>query len=658
MGPFEPNQSVTIANSLRRTLLSELYGLAITAVEIEGAIHEYSNLKGVSDSVLDILLNLKHVVLKKTFYSFKPVLGYLRVEGPGKVLASDLRLPPFVQCVDPNHLIANLEHDGVLTMKVLIQYGHKWLSPPNHFFTSLEKPNLTTMMKSVPAQNHLKRKRRGMRTLDPDPNGKNKKAKAKVLSQKEKKQKEKEEKETKEIHEMNRAEIFENLNSLPRRNLKNLLNFHYIKRRFVFRQAKRVGFILSKNYMGILSKQGFHLLSRSYELQEETQNLLARLRAKKRLLSLRDPGMDLRTATIATEVLSENGKLSDLLISETNSNSYLSLRDRSFKEPISRLSLHHRDEMDPLNKEDKITKIDRWPQNWLKPTSKPMTIDSVFNPVNKVNFTIEHSDYKTAVERLNHSDEISEFYKIIRASNSRTFQFFSQLTAKTKKKKGLNLDSSYPSYGTSFSLKESIEKQKGFSLLSDTKTDSLNLFLDYQRELNLLKNNTPKDNILLEIWTNGSLHPRDALNQTFMNLMEVFSKLNEINPFLHIFSHLSRLPSGKEIPKRNKKKWGPALKQIKAGKIETSLIPSLIPVTSESYLATYMTPRFRDFRTLLKPTFMPMPSDKTRAKSIHPLREREREREETPAQVRKPSSSKPTPKRTKRTSKPTGHVIT
>jgi len=67
LGPFEPSQSITIANTLRRTLLSELYGLSIISIEIEGVTHEYSNLRGVKDSVLDILLNIKEIVLKKNY---------------------------------------------------------------------------------------------------------------------------------------------------------------------------------------------------------------------------------------------------------------------------------------------------------------------------------------------------------------------------------------------------------------------------------------------------------------------------------------------------------------------------------------------------------------------------------------------------------------
>jgi DNA-directed RNA polymerase alpha subunit len=585
MGPFEPNQSGTIANSLRRTLLSELYGLAITSVEIEGASHEYTNLKGVNESVLDIILNLKHLVLKKTFYSSKPLLGYLRVQGPANVYASDLRLPPFVQCVDPNHLIATLEEDGVLTMRVLIQYGHKWLSPPNHFFTPVEKPAFTNVMSSVLGQKKLK-----MRPMKKE---KDQDKKLTKLSKKEQKEKEKEEKEEKAKNDEKEAEVLNNLNSLPRKNLKNLLNFHFIKRRFIFNQVKSVGFILSKTYMKILSGRGFHLLNRVDHLQEKINNKLSRWKIKKRYKAFDLKKID---SPSAVELIEMSG--STFRSSEDTS-------DLKKKPPLTQA------------KKAVISKT----------TSKPITIDAVFNPVNKVNFTIEHSDYKSTLELLNHSEEVSEFYKMIRASNLRTLQFSPQLSPYNNNKKRNRLKrnrlkksvlkknalKSLPDSTHRKPLKKKVRKQKGLTLLNDAKTSSLNMFLDYQKELNLLKNNTPKDNIILEIWTNGSLHPREALYQTFSNLLHVFSKLNEITPFLNVLTHFAKLPSRERMTKTMRDQWGPALKQIKTGKIETSLIPSLIPVTSESYLATYMTPHFRDFRTILK-TDLPLKSIKLKFK--------------------------------------------
>ena len=123
IGPFNPSESITVATALRRTLLSELSGVAIVSVQIEGAAHEYSNLPGIRDSVLDILLNLREVVLKKSTKIIRPQIGYLRARGPGVVVAGDLVLPPFIQCVDPKQHIATLAEDGVLNMKYIISEG-------------------------------------------------------------------------------------------------------------------------------------------------------------------------------------------------------------------------------------------------------------------------------------------------------------------------------------------------------------------------------------------------------------------------------------------------------------------------------------------------------------------------------------------------------
>ena len=133
LGPFEPEQSITLANALRRTLLSEIKGLAITSVEIEGVFHEYSTLPGVRDSILDILLNLKDIVLKLSNYGNQKIcgggitatfknqqIGYLKSKGPGIIKAFDLKLPPGIQCVDPEQYIATLSEEGILNMKFLI----------------------------------------------------------------------------------------------------------------------------------------------------------------------------------------------------------------------------------------------------------------------------------------------------------------------------------------------------------------------------------------------------------------------------------------------------------------------------------------------------------------------------------------------------------
>nr|YP_009105433.1 alpha subunit of RNA polymerase [Parietochloris pseudoalveolaris]AIT94060.1 alpha subunit of RNA polymerase [Parietochloris pseudoalveolaris] len=132
LGPFALGQGLTVANALRRSLLSELYGLAITAVEIEGVQHEYSTLPGVRESVLDILLNLKQIVFTGEFQITEPQIGYLYFQGPGIVRANNMKLPISIKCVDPEQYIATLSYDGVLRMKFVIWQGKHYSTQKNN----------------------------------------------------------------------------------------------------------------------------------------------------------------------------------------------------------------------------------------------------------------------------------------------------------------------------------------------------------------------------------------------------------------------------------------------------------------------------------------------------------------------------------------------
>ena len=127
LGPFISGQALTIANSLRRSLLSEISGIAITAVVIEGVAHEYSTVAGVRESVLDILLNVKQIVLTSNFEFQEPQIALLEVQGPAIVRASDIKLPVSVQSVDPEQYIATLLYDGVLQMKFIICRGKNYI---------------------------------------------------------------------------------------------------------------------------------------------------------------------------------------------------------------------------------------------------------------------------------------------------------------------------------------------------------------------------------------------------------------------------------------------------------------------------------------------------------------------------------------------------
>src|SRR5579875_2299780 len=120
LGPFRIGQGITVATALRRTLLSELQGIAITAVEIDGATHQYSSIIGVQESALDITLNLKQVVLAGRGTNELPAIGYINVLGPKEVCGKDLRLPSGISCINKNQHIATISSNGALSMKFLI----------------------------------------------------------------------------------------------------------------------------------------------------------------------------------------------------------------------------------------------------------------------------------------------------------------------------------------------------------------------------------------------------------------------------------------------------------------------------------------------------------------------------------------------------------
>ena len=120
--PLERSQGITVGNALRRVLLSNLEGTAITAVRIAGATHEFSTVPGVREDVLDILLNLKEVVLRS--YSAQPQIGRLLVQGPAKVTAGHFDLPSEVEIIDPEQYVATVAEGHTLEMEFRIERGH------------------------------------------------------------------------------------------------------------------------------------------------------------------------------------------------------------------------------------------------------------------------------------------------------------------------------------------------------------------------------------------------------------------------------------------------------------------------------------------------------------------------------------------------------
>jgi len=119
--PLERGQGITVGNALRRVLLSNLEGAAVTAVRIAGVTHEFMTIPGVREDVLDILLNMKEIVLKS--YSSQPQIGRLRVEGPTTVTAGYFELPSEVEVINPDQYVATLAAGSTLEMEFRIEKG-------------------------------------------------------------------------------------------------------------------------------------------------------------------------------------------------------------------------------------------------------------------------------------------------------------------------------------------------------------------------------------------------------------------------------------------------------------------------------------------------------------------------------------------------------
>ncbi len=123
--PLERGFGITLGNSLRRILLSSLQGAAITAIKIEGSLHEFQTLPDVVEDVTDIILNLKEVLVRT--HDSKPKVVRLDKEGEGKVTAKDLSLVDGVEVLNPDHHIATLSRGGKLHMELHIGMGRGYV---------------------------------------------------------------------------------------------------------------------------------------------------------------------------------------------------------------------------------------------------------------------------------------------------------------------------------------------------------------------------------------------------------------------------------------------------------------------------------------------------------------------------------------------------
>ena len=120
---LKTGQGITIGNQLRRVLLGDLGGVAISAVRIAGVSHEFSVIPGVREDILEILLNLKGIVLKSKTEIQDPQFGRLKIQGPSVVTADLIQLPQNLEIVNPNHYIATISTSNILEIEFKFEYG-------------------------------------------------------------------------------------------------------------------------------------------------------------------------------------------------------------------------------------------------------------------------------------------------------------------------------------------------------------------------------------------------------------------------------------------------------------------------------------------------------------------------------------------------------
>ena len=118
---LKTGQGITIGNQLRRVLLGDLGGIAISSVRIAGITHEFSTIPGVREDILEILLNLKGIVLKSKTKITQ--FGRLKIQGPRVITAGLIQLPSDLEIVNPNHYIATISTSNILEIELKFEYG-------------------------------------------------------------------------------------------------------------------------------------------------------------------------------------------------------------------------------------------------------------------------------------------------------------------------------------------------------------------------------------------------------------------------------------------------------------------------------------------------------------------------------------------------------
>jgi DNA-directed RNA polymerase alpha subunit len=470
LGPFDPSESLTVANALRRTLLSELPGIAIISVEIEGASHEYSNISGVRDSVLDILLNIKEIVLKKLSKNMRPQVGYLRVRGPGIVRASDLRLPPLIQCVDPEQYIATLSEDGFLNMKFIIDEGKNYI-----------KVN----PKTVIDLNQFKKRRLILKKLN------------KLVC--------------------DNSSILNNFyNYLNKKNKITFENKYLVRSKAFFKQEQHFLCKLKKVYIKKLEKKkntlSTYLQKKEAYKQKHVENFnLLNVDAVFNPINKVNYIIEVNEHKIVENAFEKSNIMEDT--SKILNSSFHPSFARKGKETTAFFY------QDNLARKVNIEK------------SKPLLSTSTLRCLeNLLNYQINLANFKN----LPYKKQISDFQNYSEFNNKNKSSLEKLLiTNQVKSYRNSKVNETW--------VRSNLENIDEIMDLKNQTTSEKLQINDFQNDLiipgNILtaKKDILKHNIIIEIWTNGSLHPREAMYQAFKHLIKLFSKLKKIKILNQIF---------------------------------------------------------------------------------------------------------------------------
>lgn len=146
---LSPGQGITIGNLLRRVMLGDLGGTSITAIRIPSVKDEFSIIPGVREDILEILLNLKGIILKSKIKDIQ--FGKLKIKGPAVITASSIEVPDEIEIINPNHYIGTISNSNIVEIEFKFEYG-KGYKLAKHFFSDPLSEFLQTDAIFMPVQ--------------------------------------------------------------------------------------------------------------------------------------------------------------------------------------------------------------------------------------------------------------------------------------------------------------------------------------------------------------------------------------------------------------------------------------------------------------------------------------------------------------------------